>query len=140
MKRSKLIDTMWRRHANPWSVWTRLLSTPLIYLPLWNRSWKQGLAVATWFATNPFLFPEPCNSRTWAARAIRGDRRWTKELPLDAALAIQVAAASTALGGLYAAYKHRLWLTAASAITVFICNVWFLNRMTTFGEEKQQNG
>jgi hypothetical protein len=35
-----------KRHSNPLSVWTRILSHPLVYVPFWNRSWKQGAAVA----------------------------------------------------------------------------------------------
>ncbi len=73
MQLSKLTDAMWRRHANPWSIWTRLLSTPLTYVPFWNRSWRQGLGVAVWFAINPFLFPEPKDKDGWGARAIRGE-------------------------------------------------------------------
>jgi hypothetical protein len=45
-------EKSWKRHSNPWSVWTRVLTYPLVYLPLWNRSWKQGAAVAAWFAAN----------------------------------------------------------------------------------------
>lgn len=65
---SKLSDTMWRRHANPMSIWTRLLSTPLTFLPFRNHSVKQGLGVAAWFAINPWLFPEPKDKNAWGAR------------------------------------------------------------------------
>lgn len=140
MKLSKITDTMWRRHANPWSVWSRLLTTPLIYLPFWNRSWKQGLAIATWMMANPFLFPEPRNKQSWAARAIRGDRRWTRELPRDAGLGIQTAAVAAAAGGCYAAHRHRFWPTIASAVAVLACNVWFLDRMTRYGGGTRQEG
>jgi hypothetical protein len=53
------LERVWKRHSNPWSVWTRILSYPLVYVPVWNRSWKQGAAVAAWFAANPVLFLEP---------------------------------------------------------------------------------
>ncbi|MCB0168470.1 MAG: hypothetical protein KDI79_29850 [Anaerolineae bacterium] len=42
---AKFSDAMWQRHAHPLSVWSRLLSTPLAFVPLWNRSWKQRLVV-----------------------------------------------------------------------------------------------
>ncbi len=89
MHLSKLSDAVWRRHANPGSVWTRLLSVPLVFVPLWNRSWSQGLGVAAWMAINPLLFPEPKEENSWAARAIRGERRWVKARPRDASLIIQ---------------------------------------------------
>ncbi len=140
MKLSKLTDALWRRHSSPWSVWTRLLSTPLTYIPFWNRSWKQGLAVAGWFAANPFLFPEPTDEESWASKAIQGERRWAKERPPDTSFAIQALGSAAFLGGFYAAYKHKLGPTAMSAVVVIACNAWFLDRMTEYeeaGDEKE---
>jgi hypothetical protein len=129
MKLSALSDAMWRRHANPLSVWSRLLSTPLVFLPLWNRSWRQGLGVAAWFAVNPFLFPEPRDPHGWAARAIRGERRWTTERPRDASLLVQGVGGAAMLAGLRSAYRRRLLPTALSAAVVMASNAWFLDRM-----------
>jgi hypothetical protein len=64
-----LSERVWRRHSSPWSVWTRILSYPLVYLPFWNRSWKQGAAVAAWFAANPVIFPEPEETTARGRRA-----------------------------------------------------------------------
>ncbi len=61
-----LTKRAWKRHSNPWSAWTRILSYPLVYLPFWNRSWKQGAAEAAWFSLNPLLFPEPKEQQSWA--------------------------------------------------------------------------
>lgn len=130
MKRSKIADVMWRRHANPWSAWTRLLSTPLIYVPFWNHSWLQGLAVAAWFVVNPFLFPEPSDPSAWAARAIRGERQWMKQHRHGASTAIQAIGSVALLGGCYTAFQHMLWPTLASALAVIAGNTWFLHRMT----------
>jgi hypothetical protein len=140
MKLSKITDALWRKHSNPWSVWTRLLSTPLTYIPFWNHSRKQGLAVAAWFAANPFLFPEPKNEDTWAARAIRGERQWAKERPRDTSLAIQALGSAAFLAGFYAAYKHKFGSTAISAVVVIACNAWFLNRMTDYDEAAVDKG
>lgn len=139
MNLSKLTDAMWRQHANPWSVWTRLLSTPLTYVPFWNRSWKQGLAVAAWFAVNPFLFPEPNDDDTWATRAIQGERQWAKDRPRDTSLAIQAAGSAAFVGGFYSAYKNKLWPTVGSAVVVIACNAWFLDRMTNYEESSAEN-
>jgi hypothetical protein len=56
----------WKRHSNPWSVWTRILSYPLAFVPVWNRSWKQGAAVGAWFTANPLIFPAPEDNSSWA--------------------------------------------------------------------------
>ena len=50
-------EQSWKRHSNPWSVWIRILSYPLAYVPVWNRSWKQGAVVGALFTANPVLFP-----------------------------------------------------------------------------------
>ena len=52
-------EQTWKRHSNPWSVWTRVLTNPLVYVPVWNRSWRQVVSVGTWFLLNPRLFPPP---------------------------------------------------------------------------------
>jgi hypothetical protein len=140
MNLSKLTDDMWKQHANPWSVWTRLLSTPLAYVPFWNRSWKQGLAVAAWFSANPFLFPEPKDEDAWATKAIRGERQWAKERPRDASLAIQVVGSIAFGGGFYSAYKNKLGPTVLSGAVVIACNAWFLDRMTAYAEDTSKEG
>ena len=50
-------EQSWKRHSNPWSVWIRILSYPLAYVPVWNHSWKQGAVVGALFTANPVLFP-----------------------------------------------------------------------------------
>jgi hypothetical protein len=130
----KLFDMMWRRHSNTWSVWSRLLSTPLAFVPFWNRSWRQGAAVAARFAINPFLFPEPKDTEAWGPRAIRGERRWVEERPFDASLIVQSAGAALFAGGFVAAYRRRLGWTTVCAAGVIATNAWFLNRMAmTYG-------
>ncbi len=68
-----VLGTMWQRHANPWSGWTRSLTQPLLCVPLWTRSWKQGAALTVWLAVNPVLFPPPQHDHAWMTRAIRGE-------------------------------------------------------------------
>jgi hypothetical protein len=36
------------RHGNPWSAWTRWASTPLMLVPVWRRSWRDGALVGVW--------------------------------------------------------------------------------------------
>ena len=35
----KMDDAAWKRHANPWSAWTRTLILPLLALTVWSRVW-----------------------------------------------------------------------------------------------------
>jgi hypothetical protein len=133
---NRVSEIMWRRHANPLSVWSRLLTTPLVFVPFWNRSWRQGLGVAAWFAINPFVFPEPRNANGWSARAIRGERRWVHARPKDASLLIQSVGSVAMVGACYGARRRRLGWTAAGAVVVMPSNAWFLHRMaTSYGME-----
>jgi hypothetical protein len=38
-------DRVWRRHANPWSGWTRVTALPLLVLAIWSRVWIGWWAV-----------------------------------------------------------------------------------------------
>lgn len=116
-------------------MWTRLLTTPLTYLPFWNRSWKQGISVAAWFAVNPFIFPEPENDEAWAVKAIHGEAQWLRDRPMDASMLIQAKATVLGAGGLYAASKQKLVPTIGSAVGVMALQLWYLDRMTMYYEE-----
>jgi hypothetical protein len=70
-------EQSWKRHSNPWSVWTRILSYPLAYVPVWNRCWKQGALVGAWFTANPVIFPAPEDDSSWATRCVLGEQLWT---------------------------------------------------------------
>ena len=48
---------MFQRHAHPVSAWSRLLSTPLLLVPLWTRRWWLYVPIGAWFAVNPVMTP-----------------------------------------------------------------------------------
>ncbi len=35
----QMTDAVWQRHTNPWSVWTRYASLPLLIVAIWSRVW-----------------------------------------------------------------------------------------------------
>ena len=62
-------DLAWARHANPWSVWTRVPILPLLALAIWSRVWigawcwlPLALLIA-WILWNPRAFPPPDQHR-----------------------------------------------------------------------------
>ena len=71
---------IWRRHANPWSVFTRFLALPLLVLAIWSHVWIGWWAVAAivlacfWIWLNPRLFAPPVRLDSWAARGVMGER------------------------------------------------------------------
>lgn len=72
----------WQRHANPWSFWTRLPILPAMALAVWSRDWIGWwclVAIALipiWAYLNPRAFPAPATTRSWASRAVMGERIW----------------------------------------------------------------
>jgi hypothetical protein len=130
-----LIERAWKRHSNPWSVWTRILSYPLVYVPVWNRSWKQGAAVAAWFAANPVLFPEPEGDESWATRGVLGEELWIAERPRDLSVPINTASAAFFAGGLLATYRRRFWPMMLGASAALLLKLWYIDRMVFYYEQ-----
>jgi hypothetical protein len=129
----------WKRHSNPWSAWTRILGYPLVYVPLWNRSWKQGAAVAAWFSVNPFLFPEPKDEESWATRGVLGEQLWTAERPRDLSMLLNGASATFFAGGLLSAYKRLLWPMMFYASAAYLLKLWYIDRMTFYYEQHRKH-
>jgi hypothetical protein len=112
----RLTREVFRHHSNPWSAWTRLLSVPLVFVPIWNRSWRQGAIVGVWLIVNPIVFREPKNDKARATRAMLGEEMWIAERPLDRAMALSIGATAFCLGGIRGAYKRRLLPTAVCTL------------------------
>src|ERR687895_2211239 len=112
----QLTREIFRHHSNPWSAWTRLLSVPLVFVPIWTRSWKHAILIHGWLIANAIAFPEPKNDRAWATRAMLGEEMWIAKRPLDRAMALSVGATAFGLGGVRGAYKRRLLPTALCTV------------------------
>jgi hypothetical protein len=105
---AQLRRTMFARHSNPWSAWTRWASTPLVLIPVWTRRRSHAALVACWLAVNPVLFPRPADDRAWATRAMLGEERWILDRPRDVSMVISTVTSATAVAGLVAARRHHL--------------------------------
>ncbi|MFB9799041.1 DUF6653 family protein, partial [Streptomonospora salina] len=88
---ARIRRTVFARHSNPWSAWTRWATTPLVLVPVWTRDWRHAAAVAAWMAANTVLFPAPADDSAWSTRAMLGEEQWITDTPHDAALAVQTA-------------------------------------------------
>jgi hypothetical protein len=126
------LERAWKRHSNPWSVWTRILSYPLVFVPVWNRNWRQGAAVAAWFAANPVIFPEPEGDESWATRGVLGEELWTAERPRDLSMLINTASAAFFAGGLLSSYSRRFWPMVFFASVALLLKLWYIDRMTFY--------
>ena len=85
-------EQAWRRHANPWSVWTRIPVPALLSAAIWSRArlgrWSRVPVggVCLWAAVNPRVFPPPRSLDHWASRAVLGETFWAarRDAPLPA--------------------------------------------------------
>lgn len=107
-------DAAWARHANPWSVYSRMTILPLLALAVWSRAWLGWWSLvpialcAIWTWANPRLFPPPARTDTWASQGTFGERLF--------------------MAGDAAAQRHRTavaWLTGAN-VAGFAILVWGL--------------
>jgi hypothetical protein len=81
----RMSDASWQRHANPWSVYTRLGTVPLLVLAVWSRVWIGWWSVAVlaglaiWLALNVRVFAPVNRPRHWLSRGIYGERLWLED-------------------------------------------------------------
>lgn len=138
----RLDDAGWERHANPLSVWTRIAIWPFLLLTLWSFHWIGWIAamplalIAIWTFINPRAFPPPASTKSWASRAVLGERVYLARdrvpIPDHHRIAAQWLSAGGALGGLVmlgglVAKSPALFLVGATA--AFLAKMWFIDRM-----------
>jgi hypothetical protein len=135
-------EQAWRRHANPWSVYTRIPIPLLLVAAIWSRVWigwwsllPVGVVLA-WTAVNPRVFPAPRSLDSWASRSVLGETVWArrKETPIPA----RHRTAPLVLSGLSAAGLPFLvwglvvldpWITLFGLAVQMTGKLWFLDRM-----------
>jgi hypothetical protein len=132
----------WQRHANPWSVYTRIPIPSLMVAAIWSRSrlgWRSlvpvGL-VGAWTAINPTAFPPPRSLDHWSSRAVLGETYWAKrkEVPVPARhrIAPNVLGAVSALGVPFIARGLVVrdgWMVLFGLAVQTAGKMWFLDRM-----------
>lgn len=148
-----LSDETWRRHANPWSVWTRYGAFPLLILAMWSAHWigwwalLPVAAVVLWLIVNPRAFPPPHSTDNWASKAVLGERIWTALKQQDVPprhrtvprVASVIAMAAT-LSMLWGLWQREAAVTFLSVVIVMLAKTWFVDRMVwLFDDMKDSN-
>lgn len=133
-KVSALRHAIFARHSNPWSAWTRWLSTPLALVPMWTRKWSHGAAVGAWMAVNPVVFSKPANDTAWSTRAMLGEELWITERPKDVALAINTAGTVMMAASALAARKRKLVPTVVATCVQMGLVMAYWERMVRYYE------
>lgn len=132
----------WRRHANPWSVYTRIPIPALLVAAIWSRTWIGWWSLLPivvcliWTVVNPRAFSPPRTLDSWASRSVMGEtlRAERKSTPLPS----RHRTAPVVLGALSAAGLPFLiwglvvldpWLTLFGLAIQMLGKLWFLDRM-----------
>lgn len=132
---------VWRRHANPLSVYSRMLILPALALAVWSRVWIGGWAllpvalVLVWTWVNPRFFAPPAHLDSWAARGVLGEQvflRRRADLPGHHrrwAVGLGAAAVPGVLWLGWGLWRLDLQGAIAGVILAMLPKLWFLDRM-----------
>ena len=143
----------WMRHANPVSVWTRFSVVSLIALAVWSREWIGWYCVVplagalVWMMVNPLFFGVPSSTRSWASKAVLGERIWTERLSTEIPAQFRshvpnLANAVAGLGLLLLAEGLLVqdgWMVGAAIVIVYLAKLWYLDRMVLLFEAVKQH-
>lgn len=138
----------WARHANPLSVYSRIIGGTFVFFALWSVHWL-GVAAAlpiaaaaAWTVLNPRLFPPPKETNSWAARGVLGERAFLLRnvVPIPpghrtaAMVTTVIAALFLALAGVAFVLENAVGAFAAwHGATV--AKLWFCDRMAFLWDE-----
>jgi len=138
----RMDDRTWSRHANPWSVYTRIASSLPLFLAIWSIHWIGWWSVlpigiiSMWIFVNPRFFPAPSSAKSWAASGVLGERAFLnrKRVPIPHEHLV-FAYLTSGLGGLFllvtiwGIVSAAFWLALTSWLAVVVSKVWFVDRM-----------
>lgn len=147
-KAMAMSEATWRRHANPWSVWTRVPILPALAVALYSHVWigwwaalPTALLLAwTWY--NPRAFPPPRSLDNWASKGVMRERLWLnrKHVPIPArhARMAHLLAGFSALGLpplIYGLIWREPWAIVTGTVLATGGKIWFVDRMVWLYEE-----
>jgi hypothetical protein len=133
---------VWQRHANPWSVYTRIPIPVLLVAAIWTYAWigwwslVPVAVVCVWIVINLRVFPPPRSLDHWASKAVLGETFWAdrKEVPVPVRhrVAPTVLVAINALGLpfiVWGVVALDVWITLFGLAVHMAGKNWFMDRM-----------
>jgi hypothetical protein len=135
-------DETWRRHSNPWSVYTRFTTLPLLSLSIWSREWFGAYSLVfiglslLWIWINPRLFRFPISTNNWASMGTFGERIYLNKanevIPshhLKICRALQLLSALGLPLFIYGLYFLDIWAVILGNFWLTVFKAWFVDRM-----------
>lgn len=144
-----LDDTGWARHANPWSGWTRILTTlPLLVAAIWSRTWLGywsliPIAFALWWIWfNPRAFSPANDDDAWITKCVLGERLWSKrkQMPVpERHRTVPNVLNIVSLTGfpflIWGLVSSQPWPTALGVVLIAGAKLWYIDRMAILYED-----
>ena len=137
-------------HTNPWSVWTRFATLPLLVLSIWARVWIWWYALIPictrvfWLIINPTLFKKQKSIDNRWSKAVLWEKYWSErninlvadhhKIPIHILTLLQV------IWWICLAYwlvTLHMWFTIVGSIIIYISKMRFLDRMVWIYQEKK---
>ena len=137
----RMTDEAWRRHANPWSVYTRFAAIPAMIAAIWSCVWIGWWAlvpvalVVAWLLLNPHVFPPVTASRSWAAKGIYGEKLWLQrrhDLPAGYRRVLRWLIVPGVAGFALLAWglaQLLVWPTLSGATLIVVAQLWRIDRL-----------
>lgn len=145
-------DATWARHANPWSVYSRMTILPLLALAVWSRVWIGWGALVPvalclfWTWINPRIFRSPARTDSWAAEGTFGERLFMADddaVPSHHRRAVAWLTTANAAGAVVMAWgliALNPWMTLCGLITTMGAKLWTFDRMVWLWHEAGSAG
>ncbi|CAD7047688.1 hypothetical protein RHAB21_03814 [Pseudorhizobium halotolerans] len=140
----------WQRHANPWSVWTRLATIPAFALAVYARMWLGWwsllpvIVIIVFLWLNTRIFAPAQTDERWETRAILGERIWLdrdvtaiRDDHLRAVRWIATGSSLCSVPLIIGLVWLDPWATAFGAAGMFFGQAWLLDRFAWLYETKR---
>lgn len=147
-----LTDENWKKHSNPWSVWTRYSVLPIIVLAFWSRIWigwwclVPGIISILWMFFNPVFFSKPKSTKNWASKSVLGERVYLNRDKIDIpehhkTPLIKILNTISSVGMLLAIWSiiyYSIWGAILGVCLAYLGKSWFLDRMVWLYEDMKE--
>lgn len=135
-------EDSWQRHANPWSVYSRFTTLPILSVAFYSREWigfyslLPVIMAFIWIWLNPRLFDVPTSTDNWASMATFGERLYLnrQQVPIPRhhqrfCILLQTLSGVGVPFFIYSLYSLNIWLLVASNLWIMVFKAWFVDRM-----------
>ena len=144
-------DAVWARHANHWSVWTRIPILPLMALAIWSRMWIGWWCLVPialligWALFNPRAFPAPEPNDGFSYKGVFGERYFLarKQMPIPRhhhrwGIGLTIVSAIGVPPLIYGLWVFNAWAVVLGLTLTVGAKIWFVDRMGWLYEDMQR--